>query len=55
MESNKIEITEDIFSNALKAVDPYSAVEHHISHILSTYQNGGLTGCSLSVLARPHF
>ncbi len=41
MESNKIEITKDIFSNALKAVDPYSAVEHHISHILSTYQNGG--------------
>ena len=25
----------------MKAVDPYSAVEHHIPHILSTYQNGG--------------
>jgi hydroxypyruvate reductase/glycerate 2-kinase len=41
MESNTIEIIKGIFFSALKAVDPYSAVEHHIPHILSTYQNGG--------------
>jgi len=41
MESNNREITKDIFSSALMAVDPYSAVECHISHVLSTYQNGG--------------
>jgi len=41
MESHNIEITKDIFFSALKAVDPYSAVEHHIPHILSTYHNGG--------------
>jgi hydroxypyruvate reductase/glycerate 2-kinase len=41
MESNDREITKGIFFSALRAVDPYSAVERHISHILSTYQNGG--------------
>lgn len=41
MESNNREITKDIFFSALKAVDPYRAVEHHIPHILSMYQNGG--------------
>jgi hydroxypyruvate reductase/glycerate 2-kinase len=40
MESQNIEIIKGIFFSALKAVDPYSAVEHHIPHILSTYQNG---------------
>ncbi|NMC95463.1 MAG: DUF4147 domain-containing protein, partial [Syntrophorhabdus sp.] len=34
------EITKDIFYAALKAVDPYASVQHHIPHILSTYQNG---------------
>jgi hydroxypyruvate reductase/glycerate 2-kinase len=41
MESHNIKISKDIFFSALKAVDPYSAVEHHIPHILSTYHNGG--------------
>lgn len=34
------EITKGIFYAALKAVDPYVSVQHHIPHILSTYQNG---------------
>ena len=41
MESNTIEIAKNIFFVALKAVDPYNAVDHHIPYILSMYQNGG--------------
>ena len=41
MECIIIKIVTDIFSAALKAVDPYNAVDHHIPYILSMYQNGG--------------
>ncbi len=41
MESNTIEIAKNIFFVALKAVDPYNAVDHHIPYILSMYQDGG--------------
>jgi hydroxypyruvate reductase/glycerate 2-kinase len=55
MESYTIEIIKDIFFSALKAVDPYSAVEHHIPHILSTYQDGGFNNLFLLSFGKAAF
>jgi len=41
MKNNTIEIGKEIFSSALKAVDPYRAVGDHMPYLRAKYQNGG--------------